>query len=65
MSDNKLPAGIVLAMEQAVVGNSAPCLNCYFLEQVCPKDWDSEIGFFLESCTNDRDVFFIEVGSEQ
>ena len=63
MSD-KLPDGVVLAMEQIVVGDSNPCDNCYFCkaDEPCPTDLNENAGLIKWSCTNDRDIIFIEIG---
>jgi len=64
--DDKLPEGVVLAIEQVVVGDSVPCLSCYFIEEGknCPTEW-YEQGRFVRSCTNNRDIYFKEIGKLQ
>jgi len=59
--DDKLPDGVMLAMEQIVVGDSNPCKNCYFLELVCPDDGLVD-GLIAASCMNNRDIIFREIG---
>jgi hypothetical protein len=60
--NDKLPDGVVLAMER--VEDNQPCLNCYFFSNMkkCPTEWKRDAGGFVTLCANNRNVFFREIG---
>jgi len=64
MSEDKLPSDVVLEVVNVVVDSIVSCINCYFLytEQRCPTEFRKESGAFVRSCTNNRDIYFKEIG---
>jgi hypothetical protein len=62
---DKIPKKVVL--EMALETGNGYCANCYFFKNIekCPKDWSIKADGLVLSCSNNRDIYFKEIGEEK